>query len=397
MGFILNDKNFINDNIFKFEKRLESQYTVFTEKNPTFVTYYHINNINSITDTGLLNVDRILGNESPLKYQKIEDFPIYGIDQIKLDLSDDDEGLQGSYEGDGIILPNTIKPLPNDFFTISYLDSSYLFMVTQIDYDTIKSNNYYKFNFILRSVDFKSIEDLNKLVLEKYSCIFKNIGTEDNCLIREDAYIHIKELETVYSSFVNKYISLYYNKRYNSFLFNSTNSVIYDKFVSNFINQHNLLNEKEKYQTIVITNEDYGEQFPITYEMSIYSAIENNNIRDLDYVRYELCPITYQHSIFLYYNLTNVKSLVFVPDHVGSNVYIRDELINSIISNIPENATNIIEELMIRYFNNSIESILQINIDKLKEYKMSYSLTDYIMIPILLFIIRYYTDKFLHM
>lgn len=397
MGFIINDKNFINDNIFKYEKRLESQYSVFTEKNPTFVTYYHINNINSITDTGLLNVDRIIGKESPLKYQKIEDFPIYGIDQIKLDLSDEEEGITGSYEGDGIILPNTIKPLPNDFFIISYLDSGYLFMVTQIDYDTIKSNNYYKISFMLKSTDYNSVEELNDQVLEKYTCIFKNIGTEDNCLIREDNYIQLRELDNLYSSFVNKYMSLFYNKRYNSFLFNTANHVIYDKFVSNFINQNNLLNEKEKYQTVVISNEDYGEQFPITYEMSIYDSIENREIEKLDYIRYELCPITYQHSIFLYYNLKNVKSLTFVPDHVGAGVYIKDTLIDAIISNNVENTTNIIEELLVKYFNDSIESILQLNIAKIKEYRISYSLNDYIMIPILLFIIRFYTDRFLHM
>jgi len=397
LGFIINDKNFINDNIFKYEKRLESQYSVFTDRNPTFVTYYHINNINSITDTGLLNVDRIIGNESPLKYQKIEDFPIYGIEQIKIDLSDEDEGLNGSFEGDGIILPNTIKPLPNDFFIISYLDSSYLFMITQIDYDTIKSNNYYKINYYLRSTDYTSVEELNKQVLEKYTCIFKNIGTEDNCLIREDDYIILNELDTLYSSFVNKYISLFYNKRYNSFLFNATNHVIYDKFVSNFIMQNNILNKKENYQTLVITNEDYGEQFPITYEMSIYDLIENQKKDTLDYIRYELCPITYQHSIFLYYNLRNVKSLAFVPDHVGAGIYIEDRVIDSIKNDTLETTENIIEELIVKYFNNKISSISELDLDAIKNYKVSYSFKDYIMVPIMLFIIRFYTEKFLHM
>ena len=397
MGYILNEKSFINENIFKYEKRLESQYTVFTEKNPTFVTYYHINNINSITDSGLLNVDRILGKDSPLKYQKIEDFPIYGIDQIKLDLSDEEEGINGSYEGSGIILPNTIKPLPNDFFTVSYLDEGYLFMVTQIDYDTIKSNNYYKIDFYLKTISSDTVNKLNDQVLEKYHCIFKNIGTEENCLLQEDVYKVINELDTVYTSLVKRYTSLYYNKRYNSFLFNNFNCTIYDKFLSTFINEHRLLNEKEKYQTISITNEDYGEQFPVTYSMSIYNLIENRNIADLDYIRYELCPITYPHSIFLYYNLKNIKSLTFVPDHVGSGIYIRDKLIDSIKNNIVEDTDNIIEELMVKYFNDSIESILQLKVEKINEYKMSYSLTDYINIPILLFIIRHYTDKFLHM
>jgi len=393
----MNEKNFINDNIFKYEKRLESQYSVFTEKTPTFVTYYHINNINSITDTGLLNVDRILGHESPLKFQKIEDFPIYGIDQIKLDLNDEEEGLTGSYDSDGLILPNTIKPLPNDFFTVSYLDESYVFMLTSIDYDTIKSNNYYKIGFTLKTISTDAVKNLKSQVLEKYTCIFKNIGTEDNFLIEEDQYKLINELNSIYDTFVSKYISLFYNKRYNSFLINTMSDHIYDKFVSNFISEHNLLNRKEKYETISISNEDYGEQFPTTYEMSFYGRMVDRDIKELDYIRYELCPITYQHSIFLYYNLKNIRSLVFVPDHVGIGLYIKDKIIDGIKNNNIEELDNIIEELMVKYFNDTIDSIYQIDIDRLKEYRMKYCMYDYIMIPILLFIMKYYNNKFVNM
>jgi len=338
-----------------------------------------------------------LGHESPLKFQKIEDFPIYGIDQIKLDLNDEEEGLTGSYDSDGLILPNTIKPLPNDFFTVSYLDESYVFMLTSIDYDTIKSNNYYKIGFTLKTISTDAVKNLKSQVLEKYTCIFKNIGTEDNFLIEEDQYKLINELNSIYDTFVSKYISLFYNKRYNSFLINTMSDHIYDKFVSNFISEHNLLNRKEKYETISISNEDYGEQFPTTYEMSFYGRMVDRDIKELDYIRYELCPITYQHSIFLYYNLKNIRSLVFVPDHVGIGLYIKDKIIDGIKNNNIEELDNIIEELMVKYFNDTIDSIYQIDIDRLKEYRMKYCMYDYIMIPILLFIMKYYNNKFVNM
>ena len=129
MGSFIKDENFLNDNIFLFEKRLGSQYSIFFDgKTPTFVTYYHINNINSIADSGFLNVENILGPESPIRFQKIESFPLYGIESIKPDLVDEDEGLNSNFDGEAIALPNTIKPLPNDFFTINYLDNTFLFM-----------------------------------------------------------------------------------------------------------------------------------------------------------------------------------------------------------------------------------------------------------------------------
>ena len=163
------------------------------------------------------------------------------------------------------------------------------------------------------------------------------------------------------------------------------------------MSEHNLLNRKEKYETISISNEDYGEQFPITYEMSFYGRMVDKDIKELDYIRYDPCPITYQHSIFLYYNLRNIRTIAFVPDHVGSGIYIKDNVIDAIKNDNIEELGNIIEELLVKYFNDRIESIFQIDIDKLKEYRMKYTMYDYIMIPILLFILQYYNEKFLHM
>ena len=61
MGSFISDKTFLNDNIFKYEERLESQYSIFLEETPTFTTYYHINTVESITDSGLLNVEECQG------------------------------------------------------------------------------------------------------------------------------------------------------------------------------------------------------------------------------------------------------------------------------------------------------------------------------------------------
>ena len=270
-------------------------------------------------------------------------------------------------------------------------------MVTTIDYDTIKSNNYYKIGYTLKTISTDSLNSLNDQVLEKYTCIFKNIGTEDNCLLREDEFETLNGLNVIYETIVSRYIALFYNKRYNSFLYNALSSTIYDKFVTNFISAHGLLNKAEKYDTICVNNEDYGEQFPITYEMSFYGRIEDRDIPALDYIRYELCPITYQQSIFLYYNVKNIRSLTFVPDHVGSGIYVNDSLIDAIRDNTPETTDTIIEELIVKYFNDSIDSIFQINLDKIKDYRMKYTMSDYVMIPMLLYIIKHYITQFLHM
>ena len=153
-GFIFDEQNFINNNAFKFEDRLNSQVARFLDKSPTYVTYYHISDIESTVDLGFSNIDGLLGDESPLRFNEIKDFPVYGLDPVQLRLEDMDQGLDTSYEGELLILPNTIKPTPNDFFTINYMSKDFIFMVTGVDYDTVKSNNYYKIDFYVKDIDY---------------------------------------------------------------------------------------------------------------------------------------------------------------------------------------------------------------------------------------------------
>lgn len=393
MGKLIPEKDYLNENIFKFEDRLESQYTVFLEKNPTYVTYYHVNNPNSIADSGLQNIEEIVGKNSPVRYQKIENFPIYGIENIHLELSDEEEGLTVNYESDGTILPNTIQPLPHDFFIISYLSKQYTFMVTSINFDTIKSNGFYSINFFLKNIDDEAYNGLESQVLEKYTCISTNIGTEDRCILRNDEYKAYKAIDEIYSAMVDRYKILFYSKKFNSFLFNKENNdFLYDKYLTYFIDSNQLFNTENQYDTLVLSNEDYNDLFDIEYENSIYRAIEECSIPDIRYVRHMEPTISFQNSIFKYYN-DKVKSVWFIDTGFGE--YISDELIDNIKNNvIPENYP-IFSELMIKYFNNTIESINNINLDKLKKYKIRYNYYDFIMVPITLFILKRFVDRFM--
>lgn len=395
MGRILNEQNYINNNIFDFEQRLGSQYTVFLEGNPTFVTYYHINNIESITDTGWLNVEKILGDNSPLKFQEIKDFPLYGIENIQLELSDEEEGINTSYEGTAIILPNTISPLPNDMFMISYLGKEFLFMITKLEHDTIRSQNFYKVDFYLKSISSESIEKIDSQVSEKYNCIFTNIGTEDKCLIKENEYYKLEELMKVYRDLLHKYKLLYYNKSYNSFIYKNRveDTIIYDKYLNNFIDISHILRDDYTYDTIALSNEDYNEFFEYEFGFSIYEAILKKDKDSIPkYLGYNLNTVTNLSSVFNYYGLDNVFSISF--DELSPKQYIATELLIGIIENSNMNH-NILYKLISDYFNKEIESIYDVSFNVLDGYRMSYNFQEYIFIPIILFILKYYKKELL--
>ena len=112
---------FINSNVSLLADRQSSMYVAFLESRPTFTMYYHINRIQSETDKGLKMPEKLSGALSPIRYNKLLNFPLYGIEQIQLQLEEDEEGLNSDYSGEAIILPNTIHPSVDDYFIIDYL------------------------------------------------------------------------------------------------------------------------------------------------------------------------------------------------------------------------------------------------------------------------------------
>ena len=156
---------FINSNVSLLADRQSSMYVAFLESRPTFTTYYHINRIQSETDKGLKMPEKLSGALSPIRYNKLLNFPLYGIEQIQLQLEEDEEGLNSDYSGEAIILPNTIHPSVDDYFIIDYLDKKYMFRITMYSYDTIKSNNFYKIEFTLHTVDIDFFNQSEKQVV----------------------------------------------------------------------------------------------------------------------------------------------------------------------------------------------------------------------------------------
>lgn len=450
-GFIFNEQKFVNDNIFKFEDRLNSQYSRFLDKSPTYVTYYNISKTESTVDLGFSNIEELIGPNSPLKFKEIKDFPVYGIENIQFDLEDDEEGLNISYDSDLIILPNTIKPLPNDFFILNYLGKEFLFMVTSVNYDTIKSNNYYRIGYTIKSVDAESAEKVKKQVTEVYNCVVENIGTEDKCLIKEEEYELLKKLWEVTNNIRDRYLLYFYNEKYNSFIYQHHDGFkVYDRYLTFFIKKHNLFNERGSFKTIVISSEDESHDFFPEYDTSIYKIIE---LRKPKYVKpyYFVCTcIDDPFSTFSFYRDRKVKSVRFrhgnmcylhepfttalkegnykVPtedsdytppigdDKVEEDAYgksLRKMCLDKGVSELNIDTDNIdpefsvshhvcpndmseMDNIIIRFMHDKIDSVYNIDLEELDNMLYFDSSWDiFIKIPILIYILKFYQKKFL--
>ena len=325
MALFIDEKRMMEDNVFEYEKRLKSPVSRFIDTTPTFVTYYHLNPDATTTDSGFKDVSSIIGFRSPLRFNKIDSFPLYGIEQIVLQIQDVDQGLDSSYEGEATIVPGSIKPLENDFFMIPYLKNPYLFRVTEIMYDTIMPDNYYKIGFKLEYLEEDKVENIENQVYEKYTCVLENIGTENSCIIELESKKTLDAIDEMYDDMANTYKSIFYNDRHNCFLGEiGCGQFLYDPLQTQFINEHQLFNKKNNLQCLMLTDQFNDTKRRIKYERSIYRFIERRNPK-----------LAKNFSYDIYAGINNRETSFY--RWMDKNIYILDNP-----ADLSANATNIL-------------------------------------------------------
>ena len=312
MGFLIDEQRVVDENIFQYEGRLKSPSARIQSTTPTFVTYYHINVDESTVDTGFKDVASILGHRSPIRFNKIENFPITGLDQVVLNIQDEEQGLDSNFDGDAIIYSGTIRPVPNDFFIIPVFDQPLLFKVTDINYDTAISDNFYRITFKLEFSDQVMIDQLNKQVMDDYICNLTDIGTEQQCILKKSIYEQIKIVDKVYKEIVDFYMAMFYSKRHNVFLVNTgMNKKLYDPLQTEFINKHQLFNQKNDLKTIMLTDEYASDsKRKLKYQKSFYRYVELRRNELLSRFPYTIRPgVTIKESTFSRWYETNIDVL----------------------------------------------------------------------------------------
>lgn len=402
MGFKFDEKLLVNNNIFKYEDKLNSAFTRFLETTPTYVTYYNINTIESTVDLGFSNVDKILGAQSPLRYSEVKNLPIYGMEQIQLDIDEAEEGLTSSYDGELIILPDTITPYPDDFFILEHKGMDFLFRVTGVNYDTIKSNNFYKISFTIKYVSPEDSVKILEQVTEKYTCIVDNIGTEDKCIIEDGVYRLLQRMQYLYNDIAERYKLFYYYKKYNVIMYydNEAGMGIYDRYVNMFIQKHGLLYDKESHRTVYLNNEDDTCCFALEYDNSLFRTFESRKkIKRYPYNNFKIQEVKNIYSVFRYFN-AKVYSVRYKG---GTAEYFPKQIIDCMVKgSIPDKTTenafdyDEADRLIVKYMNDQIDSIHNIDFDSLEEFTFfPPTWTNMIKVPLLLYVMKGYYKLFI--
>lgn len=294
---ILDVQKHISDQYEKYRVRRTSQFLRFLDKNVDFVTYYNINKRLSTGELGTHSIDSYIGTDSPIRYNKISNLPVYGIANINEmnEFDVDSGGFNGDgYTGDLIMLPNILEPLEGDCFVIDYFNKNIFFIVDEVTQIVLKAEPHYQVRFHIGIPEY--IYQLEKQTVEHYYAIFDNIGTQDRVIVSDKNYSLASEYMTIYKEIHDYYISKFFNKRETLFMIKNRSygclkedEDFVDRYLIKFmIDNRIIIFDQLLKSTLTIDNNSIfnADYIFLEYRKSLYHAIEIKSVQNLINAKY---------------------------------------------------------------------------------------------------------------
>lgn len=284
---------FMKNTIDIYAKNKVGQYSKFLSSTPTFVTYYHRNMVQSRQDVGTGGIESETGPRSPIRFNKLLNFPIYNIPELHPDLNYDETGADIDLDlSDLVILPNTIQPNEGDYFIVDLPGAvQYLFRVNRFNFNTIQSNDFYRIDADVKYIG-NNAEQGRKMsgqVVETYITVFDNIGTEDKCFLKQTDVDYINSLADLYNKLKTFYLDAFYVRELNTFSFmtgkfSETGRPMWrnDPYVEDFINTSGIFQEDGTDKALVLTPANViPDDFRLKFSQSLFDAILKRNMEML--------------------------------------------------------------------------------------------------------------------
>ena len=399
-NFINTNYNKTIDNLVEGAKsRLNNPFYIYGDRKPTIVTYYNINHNASTIDKGSSTLYDDIGQNSSLRFNKIENFHLYGLEKINVNLDVGEYGLESPIEGEALILPNTIVPVPGDMFIINHvIDKPYLFMVTGIGIDTLYTGaNFYKISYKLTRTDMDALTSLETVqTIKRFTYKAGNVGTTLTPLIESNQAELIDKIEDNIDTLLNYYMNLFYKNSVQNFILEYQHMYLYDPYLIEFMIRNKLFalsgnNYFHVEQAVYI-----GDTFALEYDHSIFKDIEikKSNMR-LNSV-YPV-PVDDPNSLLVdrlesYYKLSNK---VMYKDYDNPINWLDMDLLDRVINNelYDEDSNLYYRNLLILYMNNKEFDITDKIMNSIMDIEFNYTKELFYMIPILVFILKSYVNK----
>lgn len=376
---------------------VNNPFYVLNDKKPTRCIYYNINKDYSSLDPGSrIHMDN-MGTESPIRYNRIYDFMIYGFTRIETTTENGDFGLEvNKIEGECYILPNTIIPTEGDYFEIQHIkDSTWLFMVTDVQQDTLANgSNVFKLTYKLEYLDNTQIQDH---IVYNFRMIEVREGTNISRIVRCEDHDIAKIADEKAVMLKQYFEDLFYNEKVQTFIYMDTSEYrAYDPFLIEFLIRNEILSNGEDSYIHVDQKIFLPNTFGLDYDRTIFRVFEKKAIDKIlscnftNYLKKIVSYATVFSARYEDYYMTIYDGERIKP---GFNTSCIDEDILYHIFEHKLYEEDIWKNILVKYFYG--DPYTQEEIDAIEDISFTFSKDAFYLIPLLIYCLERFIEKVL--
>lgn len=292
-GLIYDEQSLVDGQVYKYDKYLHSRTNKYTGAGRLMVDYWNMNDSNTTTSKGFNTHYQIIGNDSPLRYDEINNMILLGFSPLQPEEKQASTTNVRNYglSGEAFIIPGTIIPRENDFFIIKHINMNHLFRVIQVTQDGLNTDGSYKINYELFSTNPQEIVKLRDQTINHYIMDLQTMGGEDlTPIISTQDHELRSRLISMVNDMTENYISRYYDSIHNCFLLHLNGRTLFDVCGNMFMSKHGVMINDNKNGNIVLNpNKIRDQQLDWLYQKSPYKWIERDApIRYVDSFKYHI-------------------------------------------------------------------------------------------------------------
>lgn len=304
---VYDEKALVDGQIYKYDKFLHSRINKYTGDGRTLATYFNINDSKTTTSLGMDTEYQILGPESPLRYNQIEDMILLAFSPLAPEDGQASSSTVRDYSlaGEAFIIPGTIMPRENDMFIVNHLNMNHLFRVTKVVQDGLNTDGSYRIEYKLFSTNPDDIAQLYKQIAGEYKLDLQTIGGDDlTPIIGKTDYELRSRLLRMLDDMVENYTARFYDARHNCFMCHLNGSSLFDVCGNLFMaNQGILIRDNGTMNIVLNKNKIVDPRMDMLYQKSPYKWIERDApLRYLETFKYHIVKAwNYPDSSFAMY------------------------------------------------------------------------------------------------
>lgn len=315
-NLIFDERSTIDGQVYKYDKVMHSRITKYTGDGRTTVTYFSINDDRTTDSFGLNDIYQTLGKDSPLRFNRIDDFPLLAFSPLQPQDTQASTTTVRNYalNGEAYVIPGTVQPKENDFFVVKQINMNHLFRVSAVGQDGLNTDGSYKISYELFSTNPTEIEWVYKQTVAEFKTDLQTIGGNDlTPVLGKQEYELRSRLIQMVNDMVDNYVARFYDKRHNCLICRVNGEAIFDPCGNMFMAKHGILINDNAYGNLVL-NEDKLRLHDIKflYEKSPYKWIERDApIRYLDTFKYHMMDsYNFVNSSFPQYGDNDIQVMI---------------------------------------------------------------------------------------